>query len=490
MVQLEDRGLKPGSDRTDSSISREFISGRKGVLSHREGKWLLVIGDAAALIGPAIAAMLMRHNERPISISGPEGIVILGSIVLWVVLSLSLNLYSLARASSFTRTHRATLCAVLLVIAARSLYLPENGGSLVQESIYAAAAVLLVAAWRTVFAAGAKVVPFTKRVMVIGAGVSGGILAHEFQEKARRGEQDYQMVGFVDDDPEKKGKVHVGMPVLGASKDLPEFVERYQIDTICLSVNKVSVISADVFESLITAREKGVRILSMPALYETLTSKVAVEHVGDNWGITFPMEHLSSPWVHDLLVRCVDIVAGIVGLGVTALVSPGLMLVNKFGGSPGPLFYSQMRVGKGGREFRIYKFRSMVTNAEAAGAKWCVEDDPRITKVGNFLRKTRIDELPQFWNVLKGDMSLIGPRPERPEFTKLLAESIPFFRARHAVKPGLTGWAQVMYRYGSSEEDSLIKLQYDLFYIKHRSPAIDLRIIAKSFKVILQAAGR
>jgi len=490
MVQLDKRGLKPGSDRQNSSGVRELSRGRKGVLTHREGKWLLFLGDVLALGGPAIAATLQRHTERPISLGSLELVVILGSAALWMVLAMSLNLYSLARASSLSRTHRATLCAILLVIAARSLYQGRLHAGIVDDSMFAAVAVFALGTWRTLFALAAKVVPFTKRVLVIGAGVSGGILAQEFHEKNRRGEQDYQMVGFIDDDPEKIGKVHVGMPVIGTGKEVPELIDLHQIDTICLSVNRVSVISAEVFESLVTARERGVRILSMPALYETLTSKVAVEHVGDNWGIMFPMEHYRSPFVHDVMVRVVDLVAGVVGLAVTALVSPVLLLVNKFGGSPGPLFYSQMRVGKGGKEFRIYKFRSMVTNAEAAGAKWCVEDDPRITKVGNFLRKTRIDELPQFWNVLIGEMSLIGPRPERPEFTKLLAESIPFFRARHAVKPGLTGWAQVMYRYGSSEEDSLIKLQYDLYYIKHRSPAIDLRIIAKSFKVILQAAGR
>ena len=225
-------------------------------------------------------------------------------------------------------------------------------------------------------------------------------------------------------------------------------------------------------------------------MYENLTNKIAVEHVGSNWGIVFPVEHYRSPILHDVLVRAVDIVSGLIGLVICGAVIPGLMLANRFLGSPGPLFYSQMRVGKGGKLFRIYKFRSMVTDAERAGAKWCTEDDPRITKVGNFIRRTRIDELPQFMNVLIGEMSLIGPRPERPEFVTLLSESIPFYRARHAVKPGLTGWAQVMYRYGASTEDSLIKLQYDLYSIKHRGPALDLRIFAKSFKTILTAAGR
>jgi lipopolysaccharide/colanic/teichoic acid biosynthesis glycosyltransferase len=132
----------------------------------------------------------------------------------------------------------------------------------------------------------------------------------------------------------------------------------------------------------------------------------------------------------------------------------------------------------------------MVPDAEAAGARWSSEGDPRITVVGNFLRRSRLDEFPQFLNILRGEMSLIGPRPERPEFVTDLSRAIPFYRARHAIKPGLTGWAQVMYRYGSSEEDTLVKLQYDLYYIKHRSPELDIRIAAKTFKVILSGGGR
>jgi exopolysaccharide biosynthesis polyprenyl glycosylphosphotransferase len=158
--------------------------------------------------------------------------------------------------------------------------------------------------------------------------------------------------------------------------------------------------------------------------------------------------------------------------------------------SKGPILYRQRRVGLNGRLFTVYKFRSMYVDAEAiTGAVWASKDDPRITPVGKWLRKLRLDELPQFWNVLKGDMSLVGPRPERPEFVEMLAQQIPYYRQRLAVKPGITGWAQINHKYGDTELDAMIKLEYDLYYIKHVAPALDFYIIFHTLKVMLLSKG-
>jgi lipopolysaccharide/colanic/teichoic acid biosynthesis glycosyltransferase len=158
--------------------------------------------------------------------------------------------------------------------------------------------------------------------------------------------------------------------------------------------------------------------------------------------------------------------------------------------SKGPVFFKQDRCGEDCRVFQLYKFRSMVDNAEAhCGPRWATEDDRRVTRVGKMLRKYRVDEIPQLWNVLKGDMSFVGPRPERPEFVKRLGEKIPYYLERHTVKPGITGWAQVSYRYGSSVEDSLEKFKYDLFYIKNMSLAMDLMIMFKTAKIVLLSRG-
>lgn len=179
----------------------------------------------------------------------------------------------------------------------------------------------------------------------------------------------------------------------------------------------------------------------------------------------------------------------LVGLSIGIIIIPLVLIGNLFG-SKGPLFYSQERIGKNGIAFKIYKFRTMVKNAEAAGAVFAVINDMRITPFGKFLRKTRIDEFPQFFNILKGDMAVIGPRPERPVFVAAIAEMMPFYETRHVVKPGLTGWAQVNYSYGESIDDSLIKLQYDLYYIKHRSIFLDINIVIKTVSTVLFYRGQ
>jgi lipopolysaccharide/colanic/teichoic acid biosynthesis glycosyltransferase len=201
------------------------------------------------------------------------------------------------------------------------------------------------------------------------------------------------------------------------------------------------------------------------------------------------LRHLTQERFYPGLKRLFDLIGALVGgLAVLAL-CPLIWLANRFT-SPGDLFYWQERVGLHGRPFRMVKFRSMRMNAETeTGAVWAQENDQRVTPVGHILRKSRLDEAPQVWNVLRGEMSLIGPRPERPEFVAGLAEQIPDFQARHAVKPGITGWAQVNYRYAASTDDTLIKLQYDLHYVKHRSMYLDLLILAKTILVMASFKG-
>src|SRR5690606_26460505 len=187
--------------------------------------------------------------------------------------------------------------------------------------------------------------------------------------------------------------------------------------------------------------------------------------------------------------RVIDILFSVVGLVFGILILPFVLIGNLFG-NRGPLLYKQERVGKNGKIFKIVKLRSMIVNAETNGAEWARVDDVRITKFGKFLRRSRIDEIPQFFNVLKGEMSMIGPRPERKFFVDELSRTIPFYETRHIVKPGLTGWAQVKTRYGGSVDESLVKLQYDLFYIKHRSIFLDLNIMVKTMSTVLYYRGQ
>jgi sugar transferase (PEP-CTERM system associated) len=238
---------------------------------------------------------------------------------------------------------------------------------------------------------------------------------------------------------------------------------------------------------LLDLKLAGVSFDHLATVYEQYTGKIAVENLRPSWLIF--SEGFKKTRLQSAVKRLVDIALAVTGLvlGAPFFVLTALLVKAT---SPGPVLYRQQRVGQHGREFTIYKFRSMRADAEAAsGAVWAQQNDARVTPVGKFLRKSRLDELPQLWNILRGDMSFVGPRPERPEFVRQLTEQIPYYGQRHVVRPGLTGWAQVKYPYGSTVEDALEKLQYELFYIKHMSVGFDVFIVLKTVKTVLLRKG-
>jgi exopolysaccharide biosynthesis polyprenyl glycosylphosphotransferase len=241
-------------------------------------------------------------------------------------------------------------------------------------------------------------------------------------------------------------------------------------------------------QKLLEMKLDGVRFDHLASVYEEYTGKIAVENLRPSWLIF--SEGFKKSSTRLALKRLFDIAAAIVGLTLSAPVILLLSAVIKLT-SRGPAFYSQQRVGCEGQVFTVYKLRSMRADAERdTGPVWASKaGDPRITRIGQFMRRTRLDELPQFWNILIGNMSLVGPRPERPEFVKSLLEQIPFYGQRHVVKPGLTGWAQVRYTYGASVEDATEKMQYDLFYIKNLSLSLDLFIVFETIKTVLLRRG-
>jgi exopolysaccharide biosynthesis polyprenyl glycosylphosphotransferase len=227
----------------------------------------------------------------------------------------------------------------------------------------------------------------------------------------------------------------------------------------------------------------------MFALYQDLTGRVPVSHLGEAWyaALSANVKHTTRPY--RMIKRLTDVCLALVGLTLAAPIMLCVALVIKLD-SPGPVLFKQVRVGRGGKPFQIVKFRSMRQDAEAStGAVWARSGDARITRTGRLLRKSRVDEIPQLWNILVGDMSFVGPRPERPEFDEQLEREIPFYRARRAVRPGLTGWAQVSYGYGNTLLDALRKVEYDLYYIKHESLYLDLLILLRTVAVVLRLAG-
>lgn len=274
-----------------------------------------------------------------------------------------------------------------------------------------------------------------------------------------------------------------------ALKDVENVIEELGISEIVIAASQSDNITVKLYNRLIGLLEKGVPIREYTQVYEEITHRVPVQHVDKDFYRYFPFSRSNQNKLYLFFHRILDIIFSLIGLLFGVLIFPIILIGNIFG-NRGPLFYTQIRVGKNGKHFRIYKLRSMVKDAEKHGAQFAGKKDSRVTKFGRFLRRSRFDEIPQFINVIKGDMSVIGPRPERPVFVKELSEKIPFYEVRHLVKPGVTGWAQVNHKYGMSSEDALEKLQYDLYYIKKRSIFLDISIVIKTLSTIIFFRGQ
>lgn len=263
--------------------------------------------------------------------------------------------------------------------------------------------------------------------------------------------------------------------------------------TTCLKLSlppkKNEDITVELYQKLLHLLENGTTIREYTHVYEYKTQRIPVYYITRDFYKFFPFNRSNNNQLYLLNIKIMEILISIVGLSFGLLIIPFVLIGNAIG-NRGKLFYTQERVGKNGKIFQILKFRTMVNNAEKGGVVFSTPNDSRVTPFGKFMRKTRIDEIPQFVNILKGDMAVIGPRPERPFFVKEIAEIMPFYETRHVIRPGLTGWAQVNYSYGESMEDSLIKLQYDLYYIKHRSLFLDLNITLKTISTVLFYRGQ
>ena len=293
-----------------------------------------------------------------------------------------------------------------------------------------------------------------------------------------------EIVGYVG---ESCPEVEKSIPCLGSFTDAVNIANEKGATIILLLPD--AELNGPLAHTLLRARlEQRMQIETVGALMEELTQRTPVEHINDEWLLMEDGFNLNVYKLTRRLKRAMDIVLALCLL----LVLWPFMLVTALAvrlDSPGPVIYSQRRVGLKNKDFTVYKFRSMRQDAEKNGAVWATKNDPRVTKVGNFIRKVRLDELPQLFNVIKGDMSFVGPRPERPEFVASLSEKIPYYYIRHTVKPGITGWAQVSYPYGASVEDSRMKLEYDLYYIKHMSLFFDFKIFLRTVGVILFPSG-
>lgn len=314
------------------------------------------------------------------------------------------------------------------------------------------------------------------RILLVGSDVTGKV-----RQALAESMTDAEIIGYVADcDAREQG------PCLGTPLEVVTLARKHRATMIVLLPD--SPIDDEIATELLQAKLHGQMIVDVRSFCEHMVYRLPVSQISSEWLLTEGGFSLNTRGSLRRLKRATDVIAS---LGLIVMTSP-IMLAAALAirlESPGAVIYTQTRIGLFGHEFTVYKFRSMCVDAEKNGAVWAMKADPRITQVGRILRKTRIDELPQLWNVLKGEMSLIGPRPERPEFVRKLEEQIPFYGLRHAVKPGVTGWAQVCYPYGSSVEDARRKLEYDLYYVKNMSLLLDIRIILKTIGVILFPKG-
>ena len=271
--------------------------------------------------------------------------------------------------------------------------------------------------------------------------------------------------------------------------DIVSFVNKNNLFEVVVASQNTEDITSDLYLQLLHLLESGTTIREYTQVYEDKNQRIPLQYITRDFYKFFPFNRSNNNQLYLLTVRIMETIISIIGLSFGVLLIPLIVFGNAIG-NRGKLFYTQERVGKNGQIFQILKFRTMINNAEKGGVVFSSANDNRITPFGKFMRKARIDEFPQFVNILKGEMAVIGPRPERPFFVEEIAEIMSFYETRHVIKPGLTGWAQVNYSYGESIEDSLIKLQYDLYYIKHRSVFLDLNIIIKTISTVLFYRGQ
>lgn len=326
-----------------------------------------------------------------------------------------------------------------------------------------------------------SILNFKRRILILGVGPLAQDLCQVLLSKRSRFSE---VVGFLDKDTSRVGEQLLNPSIIGTYDQLSDIVRQYQVRTIavCLEDRRAFL----PVQALLEMKVMGWEVIDGHFLFEKESGRLSIDHVKPS-ALIFSAG-FSRRIVTKRVKRFLDVVMSAIGLVVLTPLFVLLSVIIKLD-SVGPVFYRQIRIGLHGQTYMIWKFRSMQHDAEKNGPRWASTQDPRVSRVGWWLRKLRLDELPQFLNVLKGEMSLVGPRPERPVFVSELRKSIPYYDLRHTVRPGITGWAQTCFRYGASSEDAHMKLQYDLYYVKHLSLALDLQIFAKTIKVVLWGEG-
>ncbi|MEK7582828.1 MAG: sugar transferase [Patescibacteria group bacterium] len=437
-------------------------------------KSILLLGDLAILYAALMGMLLIRYGaeyHRNFLVHLLPFTII---FAVWLLVFYIANLYELSvvkNTISFFSTYFSVM-AINIGIAITFFYLVPFIGIAPKRNlfIFIALALALEVVWRTLYNQLLVKSGYRNNTLIVGLSEQSQELYDFLLADPQLG---YNALGIVDIQNE------------AAARTLEKLIREKHVKTLVIAREVYAL--PDIVEVLYRLVPLKLRFFNLPNFSERVTGKIPLSTIDQSWFL----DNLSdgSKRAYELAKRLFDILGALV-LGIMVLPVMGIIIVAIKIYTPGSIFYQQTRKGKAGQPFIFLKFRTMIPQAELGGAVWAQTNDPRITRVGRFLRKTRLDEIPQLWNVLIGDLSLVGPRPERPEFHGELSAKIPFYNERYLIKPGAMGWAQLKYRYGASVHDAAEKLQYDLYYVKNRSLLLDASIVLRTINIILRQAGR
>ena len=454
-----------------------------------ERKILLRIFDViAVLLALYFVGNIFDFNYFNISTTNYYWTIALG--IYLNIIGTVFEMYNLQVASNQYQVVKSiilTASTTVLVYLMTPIYTPLLPSNRTQILFFYVAILLSLFLWRLFYVKFLASSRFEKKVILI----CDKDQAEELVLALENVDPHYKVMGYVNSDSNQVGKSKKEKDfVKNIDIDkLEDFVIKHSVSEVVIASQKTDGITVNLYNQLIHLLENGYVIREYTQVYESITNRIPVQYVARDFYRYFPFSRSNQNQLYLSMVRLLEIVISIIGLVIGLVIAPLILLGNLLG-NRGKFFYTQERIGKNGIPFKILKLRTMINNAEANGAVFTTTNDSRITAFGKCLRKTRIDEIPQFFNVLKGEMGVIGPRPERPVFVCEIAERMPFYETRHVIKPGLTGWAQVNYSYGETIDDSLIKLQYDLYYIKHRSIFLDINIVLKTLSTVLFCRGQ